>query len=92
MSIKLNIVQVDMQSVSIRALIGQMGEAIEEARQADCGNCSGGSCGNCSGGSCGTGQGCSGSCSCGSTGCGCLGGGPGGDPDGGGGGLSGTEP
>lgn len=84
MSIKLNIVQVDMQKASIRALIGRMGEAIEEARKADCGACGGGSCGT------GQGCGCSG-CGCGGAGCGCegvFGGGNGG----GGGPTSGTEP
>lgn len=83
MSIKLNIVQVDMQNASIRALIGQMGEAVEIAKKADCGSCSGGGCGT------GQGCGCSG-CGCGGQGCGCEGVYGGGN--GGGGGMSGTEP
>lgn len=66
MSIKLNIVQVDMQNASIRALIGKMGEAVQEAKKADCGACSGGACGT------GQGCGCSG-CGCGGNGCGCEG-------------------
>ncbi|MBN8533691.1 MAG: hypothetical protein J0L51_06335 [Rhizobiales bacterium] len=83
MSIKLNIVQVDMQNAMIRALIGQMGEAVEVARKADCGACSGGACGT------GQGCGCSG-CGCGGKGCGCEGTYGGGN--GGGNGSSGTEP